>query len=129
MQNKKKAGIFIAPKRKPWPHEIHVAEILSSAGYFVEFLEETSLHRADIKLDSVEYEIKSPETEKTSSLEQSIRTALKQCKNIIIDSSRMKMHDTRVRSFLIKKCKEQKQIKKMLFVTKKGEIIDIFKLF
>ena len=123
-----KTGIFIAPGRKPWPHEMRVAEILSLAGHYVEFLSESSLHTPDIRLDGVEYEIKSPETEKTSSLEQSIRTALKQCQNIIIDSSRMKMYDTRVRNFLIKKCREQKQIKKMLFITKRNEIIDIFEL-
>lgn len=38
------------------------------------------------------------------------------------------MHDNRVRGFLVKKCREQKQIKKMLFITKRGEIIDIFGL-
>lgn len=124
----KKRGVYIAPGRSPWSHELRTAKILALAGHYVEFLPESSLHTPDIRLDGVEYEIKSPETEKTSSLEQSIRTALKQCQNIIIDSSRMKMHDNRVRNFLIKKCREQKQIKKMLFVTKRGEIIDIFGL-
>ena len=121
-------GVYIAPGRNPWPHELRTAKILALAGHYVEFLPEGNLHSPDIRLDGVEYEIKSPETEKTSSLEQSIRTALKQCSNIIIDSSRMKMHDNRVRGFLVKKCREQKQIKKMLFITKRGEIIDIFGL-
>ncbi|MDO5480845.1 MAG: hypothetical protein Q4F60_00640 [Candidatus Saccharibacteria bacterium] len=40
----------------------------------------------------------------------------------------MKMHDDRVRGFLIKKCREQRQIKRMLFITKKGKIIGIFSL-
>jgi len=40
----------------------------------------------------------------------------------------MKMRDDRARRFLVKKCREQKQIKKMMFVTKRGEIIDIFGL-
>ena len=124
----KKCGVYIAPERSPWPHELKTAKILALAGHYVEFLQESSLHTPDILLDGIEYETKSPETGKTSSLEQSIRKALKQCQNIIIDSSRMKMHDNRVRSFLIKKCKEQKQIKKMILITKRGEIIDIFGL-
>ena len=128
MLDKPKAGVFTAPGRKPWPHERRVADILALAGHYVEFLPEGNLHTPDIKVDGVEYEIKSPETEKVSSLEQSIRTALKQCSNIIIDSSRMKMRDDRARRFLVKKCREQKQIKKMIFVTKRGEIIDIFGL-
>lgn len=86
------------------------------------------MHSPDIRLDGIEYEIKSPETRKTSSLEQLIRTALKQCPHIIIDSSRMKMHDDKAQKFLVKKCREQKRIKKMLFITKRGAIIDIFKL-
>ena len=128
LEKDRKQGIYIAPERSPWPHELRVAKVLARAGHYVEFLPEGNLHTPDIRLDGVEYEIKSPETKKTSSLEQSIRMALKQCPDIIIDSSRMKMHDNRVRSFLIKKCKEQKQIKKMLFITKRGEIIDIFGL-
>ena len=122
-------GVYIAPGRNPWPHELRTAKVLALAGYYVEFLPESNLHSPDIRLDGVEYEMKSPETEKTSSLEQTIRTALKQCPNIIIDSSRMKMCDDRVQRFLVKKCREQKQIKKMLFITKRGGIIDIFGLF
>ena len=121
-------GVYIAPGRNPWPHELRTARVLALAGHYVEFLPEGNLHSPDVRLDGVEYEIKSPETEKTSSLEQTIRAALKQCPNIIIDSSRMKMHDDRARRFLVRKCHEQKQIKKMIFVTKRGEIIDIFGL-
>ena len=123
-----KPGVFTPPGRKPWPHERRVADILALAGHYVEFLPESSLHTPDIKVDGAEYEIKSPETAKTSSLEQSIRTALKQCSNIIIDSSRMKMRDDKARRFLIKKCREQKQIKKMIFITKHGKIVDILGL-
>lgn len=126
--SKQKYGIYIAPGRSPWPHELKTAKILARAGYYVEFLSENNFHSPDIRLNGTEYEIKSPETEKTSSLEQTLRTALKQCQNIIIDSSRMRMHDDRVRIFLTKKCREQKQIKKMLLITKHGEIIDIFSL-
>ena len=123
-----KRGVYIAPGRNPWPHELRTAKVLALAGYYVEFLPENNLHSPDIRLNGIEYEIKSPETDKNSSLEQTLRAALKQCPNIIIDSSRMKMHDDRVRAFLVKKCREQKQIKKMLFITKRSEIIDIFGL-
>lgn len=123
-----KIGIYIPPDRNPWPHEMHTAKILASDGHYVEFLSEASLHTPDILLDGNEYEIKSPETDKTRSLEQAIRTALKQCPNIIIDACRMKIRDDKARSFLLKKCREQKQIKHMLYISKKGEIIDLFEL-
>lgn len=128
MKEPTKRGIYIHPGRNPWPHEIHTARVLALAGHFVEFLPESHLKTADILLDGIEFEMKAPETDKTSSLEQSIRNALRQCPNIIIDACRMKMRDDRARAFLVKKCNEQKQIKKMLYITKKGEIIDIFGL-
>ena len=124
----RKGKIIIPAECKPWPHELRAANILAKAGHTVEFIPEHITRRADIYLDGIEYEIKSPETEKNSSLEQTIRTALRQCSNIIIDSSRMKMHDARAKIFLTKKCREQKQIKKMFLITKHGEIIDIFSL-
>lgn len=119
-------GIFIDPERRPWPHELRTARTLALAGYRVDFLPESSLLSADILLDGVEFEMKAPKTDKTESLEQLIRKALKQSPNIIIDSFRMKMNDDVAKRFLIRKCQEQKQIKRMLFITKKREIIDIF---
>ncbi|MDO4399124.1 MAG: hypothetical protein Q4C24_02425 [Candidatus Saccharibacteria bacterium] len=129
MQNKRKTGIFIAPGRKPWPHELRVAEILSLAGHYVEFLEEGNLHTADIKLDGIEYEIKSPKSANANSLEHLLKKALRQSPNIIIDTSRMKnSRDDNIRKFLVSQIKSRKQIKKLIMITKRGQIIDIFAL-
>lgn len=126
MNKVKKSGIFIAPGRKPWPHELSVAEILSLAGHYVEFLEENSLHTADIKLDGVEYEIKSPESFNTNTFEHTLKDATKQSPNLIIDTHRIKrVRDSKVRAFLIAQMRKQKQIKNMIMVTKRGQIIDI----
>ena len=126
MQNKKKAGIFVAPGRKPWPHEMRVAEILSLAGHYVEFLEEGNLHTADIKLDGVEYEIKSPEAFNANTFEHTLKDAVKQSPNLIIDTFRMKkVRDLKVRNFLVNQMRKQKQIKKIIMITKRGQIVDI----
>ncbi len=77
-------------------------------------------------MDGVEYEIKSPKTANTNSLEHLLKKALRQSSNIIIDTSRMKkVRDAHVRSFLITQVKSRKQIKKLYMVTKCGQIIDI----
>lgn len=123
---KKKTGIFIAPGRKPWPHEMRVAEILSLAGHYVEFLEESDLRTADIKLDGIEYEIKSPESFNSNTFEHKLKDATKQSPNLVIDTSRIKkVRDLKVRSFLVNQMRKQKQIKKMIMITKHGQIIDI----
>lgn len=128
MKNKK-AGIYIAPNRhRPWDHELRVAETLAKAGHYIEFLPEGLLPCADILLDDIECEIKSPETSKLSSVEQLIRKALKQSSNVIIDGSRRKIREEKLRNYLIYKCRKQRQIKHMLFVTKTQKIIDIVDL-
>lgn len=122
----KKGRIIIPAGRKPWPHELRVAEILAAAGHMVEFLPETSLKTADIRLDGVEYEIKSPFTNKPDKLERNLKRALKQSKNIIFDSSRTKnIRDDKLYKFLITKAGQQKQIGRLIFITKRGRTIDI----
>ena len=127
MNNHKQRGRTIIPAgRKPWPHELRIAEILAAAGHNIEFLPETNINTADILLDGVEYEMKSPITNKPDKLERNIKRGLKQAHNIIFDSSRIKnMRDDNLRRFLTRKAKEQKQIGELIFITKRGQIIDI----
>lgn len=125
--NMSRAGVFIAPGREPWPHERRIANVFANMGHFVEFLPESHIHTADIRIDGIEYEIKSPKSASINSLEHTIKRALKQSQNIIIDSYRLKnVRDDKMCNFLKAQIKSRKRIKKMLYVTKTGEIIDIF---
>ncbi len=126
---KKKTGIYIAPGRRPWPHELKVAEILVMNGHFVEFLKEGLLPEADIRLDEIEYEMKSPEHFNPNTLEHTIRDALKQSPNIIIDTLRMKKVRTdQIQRFLIRQIYANSRIKRLLLVTKQEKVIDIMAL-
>ncbi len=127
----KKQGVFKPVGRRVWPHEDRVADFLAADGHYVEFLPEGGLHSVDILLDGVEYELKSPRSFKTNSMEQLIKDALykKHCPNIVFDSLRLKgIRDYKVQEFLISQVKMRKAIKNMLFVTKRGKVIDIMKL-
>ena len=127
MNKKEENGkIIFEQGRKPWPHEIHTARVLAQHNYTVIFLNENKGNMPDILLDGIEFEIKAPKTAKISSLEQVIRKALKQSPNIIIDSFRMKIRDDASFHFLVKTCRLHKQIKQMIFINKKEEIVDIF---
>lgn len=127
VNNSKQSGRIIIPGgRQPWPHELRIANILAMAGHNIEFLPEANVSMADILLDGLEYEIKSPFTNKPDKLERNLKRALKQSKNIILDSSRVKnMRDDNLRHFLIRKAREQKQIGHLILITKHGQIIDI----
>lgn len=129
MINQPKGQIIIPASRKPWPHELRVARILALAGHEVKFLPESNISMADILLNGIEYEIKSPITNKFDKLERNIKRGLKQSENIIFDSSRIKnMRDDNLLRFLVKKAKRQKQINRLIFITKHKNIIDIKKL-
>ena len=128
MPKPRKAQIIIPAELCPWPHELRVAQILALAGHTVEFLPTRSAKTADILLDGIEYEIKSPRTSKANTLEHLIKKALRQSPNIIIDSSRTNgkmIRDGQICDFLVSKVRQYRQIKRMIFVTRTGRIIDI----
>lgn len=126
MKGRERKGIFIESGRKIWPHEMRVAKLLVALGHDVVFLEESSIHRADILLDGVEFEIKSPRSANSNSLEHLLKKALRQSSNIIVDMSRIKnCHDDSFRRFLITQARNRKQIKRLIMITKKGQVIDI----
>ncbi|MBR3332223.1 hypothetical protein IKG28_01165 [Candidatus Saccharibacteria bacterium] len=123
---KSKGEVIIPAGCKPWPHELRVASILAAAGHHVEFVPEANLHTADIALNGIKYEIKSPKSSLSNSLEHILKKALKQSPNIIIDTSRMKyVRDNSTRNFLITQAKSRKQIKSLLMISKQNQIIDI----
>jgi hypothetical protein len=107
------------------------ANALGRAGYVVEFLvPESAQHAksADVVMNGEVWEIKSPRTDKLSSIERNLKRATRQSSNIIIDSHRMsKIQDMSIQRLLIHKYKQQKTIKKLLFINRKREIIDIHK--
>ncbi len=103
-----------------------MADILALAGHTVEFLPTRTQKTADILLDRVEYEIKSPLTNNPKKIIRNVKRALQQSPNVIIDSSRIKgMRDDVLRELLVGRAKDQKTLKRLLLITKHGQIIDI----
>lgn len=119
--------IIIPAGRKPWPHELRVAEILASAGHQVEFLPEAITKTADILLDGVEFEIKSPITSSINSLEHILKRGLRQSKNLIFDASRMRDGSgaVKLKRFLASQIKNKTQAKRLIIISKRGQIVDM----
>ena len=124
--NNSRGKVIVPANANPWPHEQRVAKILALAGHAVEFIPESNAKTADILLDGVEFEIKSPKSANANSLEHILKKAVKQSCNIIIDTSRMKnIRDDNTRRFLVNQARLRKQIKKLIMITKQGQIIDV----
>lgn len=121
--------VIIPANVSPWDHELKTAQTLAQCGYVVEFVTVSNTLRsksADVVIDGALYEIKSPKTDKLSAVERNLKRATKQSANIIIDSHRMsKLRDAAIQTFLAQKFKQQKAIKKILFVNRKRDVIDI----
>lgn len=75
--NKFKGKIIIPANSSPWQHEQRVARIFALAGYSVEFIPESNTKTADILLNGVEFEIKSPKSGNANSLEHILKKAIK----------------------------------------------------
>lgn len=124
--NNSRGKVIVPANANPWPHEQRVAKILALAGHAVEFIPESNTKTADILLDGVEFEIKSPKSANANSLEHILKKAVKQSCNIIIDTSRMKnIRDDNTWRFLVNQARLRKQIKKLIMITKQGQIIDV----
>jgi hypothetical protein len=112
-----------------WSHELSSANALSGTGFDVEFLvirNRDGTKTPGISMRGELWEIKSPKTDKLSAVERNLKKATKQSCNIIFDSQRMsKIHDSTIYDFLQKKLRQQKSIKKLIFINRKREVIDI----
>ncbi len=127
--NKQKGRVIIPADANPWPHEQRVAKILALAGHSVKFMPETNLKTPDICLDGTVYEIKSPITDNPKKIIRNVKRALEKCPNVIIDSSRVKgLRDDAIQRTLKNKVKDLPGLKKLLFINKRGQIIDIVAL-
>lgn len=89
---KNKTNIIIPQGVNIWHHELLTAEALANSGVTTEFLKpknNQNAKSADLLIDGEEWEIKSPSTNKLSSIERNLKRASKQSENIIIDSCRI----------------------------------------
>ncbi len=127
--SKNKGEIRIPAGINVWKHELSTANALAQAGYVVEFLPTKDIKDTkspDILMDGEKWELKAPKTDKLSAIERNLKRATKQSSNIVIDSHRLrKIHDSTIQALLLQKFKQQKTIKKLLFVNRKHQVIDI----
>lgn len=121
--------IIIKPDVDVWKHEIRTAQALAAAGYTVFFLKrrERDYERTpDVMIDGEVWEMKSPVSGNLAKVRKILRKALSQSNNIIYDSQRVKgTPDLNIERELRKQANDIRSIRRLLFVNKKREIIDI----
>ena len=113
---------------RPHDHEMKAALIVANE-YFksnVVFLRPSIYSTPDIEVNNKKWEIKSPLGNGKKTIENNLRAARKQSKNIIIDFGRMKLHQTKAIAnikFYLKNAPNQ--FDKVIIITKNKKIIEL----
>ena len=112
----------------PKPHEKRAARVIAS--YFksdIKFIRRTINSSPDIEIIKTHerWEIKSP----LGGIDNNLRVASDQAKNVFLDLSRCKMGQSeaisRAKNFCLGKWRHRCHLKKLRVITKAGKIIDI----
>ncbi len=113
---------------RPQDHEMKAALIVANA-YFnsdITFLRQGTYSTPDIEVNGEKWEIKSPLGNGKKTIENNLRATRRQSKNIIIDFSRMKLHQTKtianIRFYLRN---APNQFRKVIVITKTKKVIEI----
>jgi hypothetical protein len=126
---KPKTGKIIIPSGfYPEKHELATANVFTNMGKDVEFIapiRTKGLSTPDVIIGGVIWEIKSPIGNGKRTLDDTIKRALKQSKNIIIDLRRSKLDDKQTVELLKKNEKLTKGVKRLIVVLKTSKTIDI----
>ena len=121
---------IIVPKNvfpKPSPREISAAHILSK--YFksdVKFIPRSNQKTPDFLINGLHWELKTPTGTGKYNIQHLLHSAIRQSKNIVVDTRFSKMHITRIKNELtFHSSVTTKGIKRLLLITKDEKIIVI----
>ena len=110
----------------PQAHELAAAIIMTE--HFksdVAFIRPASYRTPDIEINQIRWELKSPMGSSARTVENNMRTARKQSKNLIIDLRRIKMHQRRAVSRINFFLSRPNQFERVIVITKSKKIIEI----
>lgn len=131
MSEKPTVGHILIPggmKPQPETHELETADVFARTGKDVEFIPPRRMRGSkmpDIKMDGVLWEMKSPTGSGKKTIQDQIKRAMRQSKNIILDGRRTKLTDEYIVKELQKQVALSRSIKRLIFISKTDTIIDI----
>ena len=126
----KKRQVIIPASITPIPeqYEITAASLLSR--FFkadVEFVKRSGHKTPDFRINNTYWELKSPTGSGKHNVQHQLQTASLQSPNIIFDSRRSKLHQSKIKHEAAHQFKIIKRAKRLILITKKGEILEITK--
>lgn len=110
----------------PKEHEFAAATVMTK--HFrsdVVFIRPANFRTPDFEISGIKWELKSPMSSSARTIENNMRTARKQSKNLIIDLSRIKLHQSRAISRINFFLSKPNQFDKVLIITKAKKVFEI----
>ena len=110
----------------PEKHELATARYFANMGKDVVFLKPSNIpevHRPDILMGGVEWEIKCPQGKSKRTIEQNFRQAIKQSHSIIFDLRRINVPEKQCIAQLERHFNTRSDIKRLLVIKVNGELL------
>lgn len=111
-------------------HENAIVVFLTEQGFDVELLppvQRKGARTPDIRMEGLEWEMKSPKSNGKYTIEHSFRSALKQSPNIIFDIRGSKMPQKKCVAEIDRRFNDFRKVKRVLIITKKHKLLDLQK--
>ncbi|MFC4651597.1 hypothetical protein ACFO26_01565 [Lactococcus nasutitermitis] len=123
----KTGKIIVQLGRYPERHELETAEIFVSQGIDVIFLPESrtiGAKSADIEMNGVVWEMKSPTGNGKNTIKRLFEKASKQAQNIIFDFRRCPIQRSNILSVVNTEWEKRRNIKRLIIILKGNERLD-----
>lgn len=126
----KRQGVIIPNGVLLEAHELSTVVLFTKLGYDVELIPRSNtegVHRSDMIMNGLEWEIKAPKGEGKSLIKNTVQKALRQSANIVIDLRRVKRRQEKCIIELKREFALSRSVKRMVIIKKSGEMIDLNK--
>jgi len=129
--NTGKVIIPVGHPNPPAPHEEDVAKILAhhyeTTVEFIMPIDDYKRKTADIMMNGVAWEIKSPKGNSKSTIGTQFSRASKQANNIVLDTRHTKLKYERIETSVKLEMKKRHTIRKVILINKTKKIVEFFK--
>lgn len=125
MKGKIDISQLIVPPEK---HELKAARFFAELGYDIEFLPPSNIpgvHRPDILMQGIEWEIKSPQGKGKNTIQKNFKLALKQSHYIIFDLRRVNLPEDKCISEIEKQMSMRPYMKRLLVIRKNNTLLEL----
>lgn len=116
------ADISDSPKSHEFSAAVAIAEYFRSD---VTFIRPAMFRTPDFDIKGVKWELKSPMGSSARTIENNMRAARKQSANLIVDLSRIKIHQRRAMARIQFFLSKPNQFKRVLIITKTQKVVEI----